>query len=100
MPWYRVNGMMMHLNFGRDKKRIPVPCQAKHAASSNEWCAAISEYQCDWKLGDGRRCDKWICKEHALNVAQDKHLCPNHQIAYAEWLKRKHENDAPMVRTA
>lgn len=46
-------------------------------------------YQCDWKMGGGKTCDKFICSDHALEVAPDKHLCPEHQRAYEDW-KREH----------
>ena len=56
-------------------------------------CGAAGEFACDWKIGKTRSgkaktCDKPICKEHGLEVAPDRHLCPEHQRAYAEWLDR------------
>ncbi len=49
-------------------------------------CGKPGEYLCDWKIGGGKTCDKPICDEHAEEVAEDKHLCPEHQEAYRAWL--------------
>lgn len=54
------------------------------------WCTAPHTLLCDWKLGGGKTCDKPICGNHAQEVGADKHLCPDHQAAYAIWkAKRK-----------
>lgn len=52
-------------------------------------CGRPAPYLCDWKIGTGKTCDKPLCKEHALRVAPDKDLCPDHQRAYAEWKARR-----------
>lgn len=44
--------------------------------------------QCDWKLGSGKTCDKWICAGCAQEVGPDKHLCHAHQRTYIEWQAR------------
>ena len=54
-------------------------------------CHAGAGYQCDWKIGGGRRCDRFICPTHALEVAPGKHLCPEHDQAYAAWKARRAE---------
>jgi hypothetical protein len=53
-------------------------------------CGAPATLLCDWKVGKGT-CDKPICAAHAEEVAPDKHLCPEHQVAYREWLARREE---------
>lgn len=85
MPWYRhPDGVVAHINFGRrGNARAPVPCQADREDGSR--CGWISGFQCDWKIGGGKTCDRWICEAHAQEVGQDKHLCPEHQAAYREW---------------
>jgi len=53
-------------------------------------CGRASSFLCDWKVKDKKSgtCDVPICQHHAQQVAPDKHLCPLHQKAYAEWKKR------------
>lgn len=45
-------------------------------------------------MGNGKTCDKAICEDHAEEVSTDKHLCPEHQDAYRDWLDRKREKSA------
>lgn len=52
-------------------------------------CGNPGPLLCDWKVGRGKTCDKPICHHHAQHVADDKDLCPEHQIAYAEWLAKR-----------
>lgn len=40
---------------------------------------------CDWKIGDGRTCDKPICADCTHSPAPGKDLCPEHA---AEWKAR------------
>lgn len=49
-------------------------------------CTLAGGFQCDWKLTATKTCDRYICPEHALLVAPEKHLCPEHQEAYKAWL--------------
>ena len=59
------------------------------------WCEeGPGTLLCDWKLGAGRTCDNPICGAHAKEVAPDKHLCPDHQSAYAQWrAQREHRKE-------
>ena len=53
-------------------------------------CGRVAKLLCDWKV-PGRKsgtCDQPICATHALQVATDRHLCPAHQRAFADWKKR------------
>lgn len=54
-------------------------------------CGRPARYLCDWKLGGGKTCDRPICAVHAEEVAKDKHLCVDHQAAYARWLDARRE---------
>jgi hypothetical protein len=56
-------------------------------------CDRQSDFLCDWKIGDGQTCDQPCCSQHALQVADDKHLCPRHQKAYREWQARRPQRD-------
>lgn len=48
-------------------------------------CKSTSQFQCDWKVGKAKTCDKYLCRTHAKEVAPEKHLCPEHQKAYDQW---------------
>ena len=65
---------------GRDGRSRPAPrCR---------WCVSRpGAFQCDWKLGNGRTCDKHVCAEHAFEAGPDRHLCPEHREAYRLWLR-------------
>ena len=57
-------------------------------------CGAAGTLLCDWRVGrtksgKPKTCDRPICAAHAQEVAPDKHLCPEHQVAYAAWLERQ-----------
>lgn len=74
MPWYRINGMTVHLNLGR-RKTPPPQC---HAPGEKDICRGIGAYTCDWDLGHGLECGMPLCEEHAHQVGRDKHYCPKH----------------------
>lgn len=83
MPWYRVNGMPVHIKLaGKAKRNPPKPCAAR--IPSNEpgkvdmRCCGISTLLCDHQLDDGTTCDAPLCAEHAVEIGPDKHLCPRH----------------------
>jgi hypothetical protein len=62
-----------------------------HRAKAYCACGRPSQFLCDWKV-PGRKsgtCDKPICAQHALNVAPDRDLCPEHQREFELW-KRRH----------
>lgn len=53
-----------------------------------KYCTACDQpapFLCDWKVGGGKTCDLPICPVHAEEVAEDKHLCPKHSKAWAQW---------------
>jgi hypothetical protein len=54
-------------------------------------CGRAADALCDWKMPEKKSgtCDKPICKQHALQVAPDCDLCPEHQRAFEAW-KRRH----------
>jgi len=49
-------------------------------------CAQPAPFLCDFRLGNGKTCDAPICADHAWQPAEDKHLCPQHQLGYRRWL--------------
>lgn len=52
-------------------------------------CGLQCDFLCDWKVGQGKTCDAPICGIHAVEVAPNKHLCPEHKKAYQVWLKQR-----------
>jgi len=76
MPFYRVNGMLVHLKLAGPRSKWPAPCCAR--LESGERCMGISTVLCDWPLDGGGTCDAPLCEEHGLQVGEDRHLCPLH----------------------
>lgn len=84
----RVGGSTMIVCGERPK---PKPCA----------CGQPSRFLCDWKLGDGKTCDAPLCADSnigpgcANQVGRDKHLCPEHRVAW-----RKHPSNPANRRKA
>lgn len=84
MPFYRVNGMAVHIKLsGKGAKNPPAPCCARvpstEGGKPEVRCCGISTYLCDWKLPDGTTCDAPLCTDHAHAIGPDRHLCPIHR---------------------
>jgi hypothetical protein len=41
-------------------------------------CGKRSTLQCDYPLGDGRRCDRYLCRGCAVPVGRDRDYCRDH----------------------
>jgi hypothetical protein len=41
-------------------------------------CRNPADYLCDWPTANGRTCDTRLCAVHAVQVADDRHVCPFH----------------------
>ena len=83
MPWYRVNGMSVHIKFsGKAAKNPPAPCAARTTTANpivpSQRCCGVSVYLCDHVMPSGATCDMPLCAEHATQVGTDRHLCPRH----------------------
>lgn len=81
MPFYRVDGVMVHLNLGgKARKNPPKPCCAPVTVDgAAARCMAISSILCDGIAGGyntAKTCDAPLCAEHAVEVGPDEHLCP------------------------
>ena len=57
--------------------RLGPPC-ADHR------CNWVSDYLCDFPVGNNKTCDRPLCGDHAYEVAPDTHYCAPH---YEMWLK-------------
>ena len=68
---------------------VGIICGVRH---KRQFCACGRESSllCDWKVKGKKSgtCDAPICEQHALEAGPDKHLCPQHQRAWADWQKR------------
>ncbi len=69
MPWYRINGMQVHVKLGgKAAKNPPAPCAARTAPDNpivpSQRCCGISVYLCDFRLPSGATCDMPLCAEH------------------------------------
>jgi hypothetical protein len=67
---------------------VAIICGGRRSRRKCPFCKKprSAELQCDWKIGQGKTCDAWICAKCAQEVGPDKHLCPIHQVAYRQWL--------------
>lgn len=73
-----------------DGKIVGIVCSRGKRRQRCAWCThTVGEFQCDWKMGEGKTCDKHLCAAHAQEVGENKHLCPEHQKAYKLWQERK-----------
>lgn len=86
MPFYRVNGLMVHLNLGgKLRKKPPAPCCAPIVLDGQRVrCMGVSGYLCDQDVGYGHTCNAPLCEQHATQVGKDLHLCPAHAAERAE----------------
>ena len=55
-------------------------------------CGERAPLLCDWKIGEGKTCDRPICTHCTVSPALGKDLCPDHAAAWKAW---KAERTAP-----
>jgi hypothetical protein len=76
MPFYRVNGMDVHMK----GTKLPQPCGARVWNQGQEQlCRAISAFLCDFPDGGGHTCDRALCEAHAHQAGRNRHYCPTHK---------------------
>jgi len=75
MPWFRVNGIDMHVKMAKPRRRN---CSA--ATEGGHPCERAALYQCDYKVGADRTCDAYTCLQHANTVGPDVHHCQAHAL--------------------
>lgn len=82
MPFYRINGTMVHMR----GTNLPAPCRASIGVLSIDGrpmpmqrCAAPSGFLCDGPADGGGTCDTPLCSAHAFEIGANKHLCPEHR---------------------
>lgn len=82
MPFYRVNGTLVHVRMTNTKKR-PAPPQCRETIAvggHNEACLGMATLLCDFELPGGGTCDRSICACCAVQVGPNRHLCPFHSM--------------------
>ena len=61
-------------------------CMAKQPRKRCSSCGCLTEHdelrECDWKVGDGKTCDRLICVGCSVVPAVDKDLCPEHAAVW------------------
>lgn len=76
-----------------------MPCYTGHAESGMKfflcgnlgahcsYCGDVGEFLCDYPVGNGKTCDRQVCKSHANEVADDVHYCHSHHQEWMEFIK-------------
>lgn len=41
-------------------------------------CMALGEFLCDYPVGDGKTCDRPICRDHSHEIGHEIHYCNGH----------------------
>lgn len=84
MPFYRTNGMNVHMR----GTRLPPACAARvgfHSqAGEYSACMAPSAYLCDWPTEGRKTCDMPLCEAHSGQVGSNKNYCPDHLQEHRE----------------
>ena len=62
-----------------------IVCARGHAKVKRCSCGRVGTLLCDWKVGNGKTCDKPVCDKCADHVAEDKDLCQVHSKAFSQW---------------
>lgn len=79
MPFYRMDGMMVHIHMDRRaRKKAPPPCpfwvwERRGDEQIRVRCLAITTHLCDW-LG----CNVPMCSRHAQQLVPGFDFCPTH----------------------
>ncbi len=95
MPFYRINGMTVHIK--GTKRACPPPCAEAVGLRTSDGqamqiCGAPPNYQCDWPMPEGtspgrghrKTCDRHLCAAHANQVGRNKHYCPEHHLQHLD----------------
>lgn len=78
MPYFRINGMLMHMKLCGKAKNTKACREVIDLNGKLANCLGIGGFLCDHVMDDGKTCDRPLCEAHAMQVGTDKHLCPEH----------------------
>lgn len=84
MPFYKINGMQVHMR----GTKLPPACRARvrvgkaglDAAFECVLCLAPSSFLCDFPIDNKKSCDMPLCQAHAGQVGPNKNHCPEHLL--------------------
>jgi hypothetical protein len=72
MPFIQLaDGTMMHLRMAKKPRRRCTVCDGLTPHSGLR--------ECDFKLPDGKTCDRLMCAKCATRTGPDEDLCPEHR---------------------
>lgn len=49
-------------------------------------CPDVSDNQCDFPVGEGKTCDRYICNQHSNEIAPDIHYCTAHFYQWQQFV--------------
>jgi len=56
-------------------------------------CNWISEYLCDFPVGNDKTCDRLVCKEHANRISDNIHYCNTHFRMWKNYIESGENKD-------
>lgn len=75
-----------------------MPCYTRYADGGNQFlcgklgphcvaesCNWVSDFLCDYPVGNDKTCDRSLCGDHAHQIAPDTHYCAAHYNEYVEY---------------
>jgi hypothetical protein len=81
MPFFRVNGALMHLKLSGKAKNTKACREVIDLDGKKALCLGIGAFLCDHRMDDGKTCDRPLCDAHAMQVGPNRHLCHEHAAA-------------------
>ena len=48
-------------------------------------CGGVGDFACDFPVGDGKTCDRPMCREHAHEISPEIHYCDGHYRMWREF---------------
>lgn len=74
--------MACRIMTNKDGRFVGFACGRGHPQQPAQNCQACltrrASKRCDWPVGDGRTCDRWLCDRCARHVSPDLDYCPHH----------------------
>lgn len=77
MPWYRINGMAVHMK----GTKLPPACRTVIELDGKRvHCMNLAGYFCDWPVGGGSLCSLPMCDEHRHQAGENLDYCLAHKL--------------------
>ena len=89
MPFYRINGMMVHV---KGSKKLPDGCRARVLVDGQPvFCLAPGGWFCDGVDSSkiSGTCNRPLCEAHAHEIGPDRHLCPSCRLTPVDSLGQR-----------